>query len=91
MKRIIFATGNEGKMREIRRIMEDLDVEILSLKEAGIQADITPHTLRHSFAAHLISSGADIKAVQQILGHSDMATTQMYVSYAGSGKTGSGK
>ena len=40
MKRIIFATGNEGKMREIRRIMEDLDVEILSLKEAGIQADI---------------------------------------------------
>ena len=58
---------------------------------AGIQADITPHTLRHSFAAHLISSGADIKAVQQILGHSDMATTQMYVSYARSGKTGSGK
>ena len=40
MKRIIFATGNEGKMREIRRIMEDLDVEIFSLKEAGIQADI---------------------------------------------------
>lgn len=40
MKRIIFATGNEGKMRESRRIMEDLDVEILSLKEAGIQADI---------------------------------------------------
>ncbi len=40
MKRIIFATSNEGKMREIRRIMEDTDYEVLSLKEAGISADI---------------------------------------------------
>ena len=40
MKKIIFATGNEGKMREIRRILSDLDVEVLSLKEAGIHADI---------------------------------------------------
>ncbi len=40
MKRIIFATGNEGKMREIREILRDLDVEILSLKEAGIHVDI---------------------------------------------------
>lgn len=40
MKRIIFATGNEGKMREIREILKDLDVEVLSMKEAGIQADI---------------------------------------------------
>ena len=40
MKRIIFATGNEGKLREIREIMSDLDVEILSMKEAGIHADI---------------------------------------------------
>lgn len=40
MKRIIFATGNEGKMREIREIMADLDVEIISMKEAGVEADI---------------------------------------------------
>ena len=40
MKRIIFATGNEGKMREIREILRDLDVEVLSLKEAGIHGDI---------------------------------------------------
>ena len=49
--------------------------------KAGIQADITPHTLRHSFAAHLISSGADIQAVQTMLGHADMATTLAYQGY----------
>ena len=54
------------------------DILKREVKKSGLNQNITPHTLRHTYATHLLKNGADLRIIQELLGHENLATTQIY-------------
>ena len=70
----LFVSNRGGKIspRSVQLLLEDVKIK------AGLEVDIHPHMLRHSFATHLLDNGADLRTVQELLGHENLSTTQLY-------------
>ena len=73
---LISQRGRKYNKRTIQQIAKN------AARKAGIKKKVTPHTLRHSFATHLIEAGVDIRYTQQLLGHKSLRTTQIYTHVA---------
>lgn len=64
--------GNKINDREVRKVVDE------AVKRAGVKLNVSPHVLRHTFATHMLNEGADLKSVQQLLGHESLSTTTIY-------------